>query len=40
MHCDIFPRITQLQMVILHSIHCKYEFGILKYSKDVETYCL
>ena len=38
MQYDIFRRITRLQTVLLHSIHCKYEFRILPYIIFVETY--
>ena len=31
MHYDIFRRITRLQTVLLHSIHCKHQFRILQY---------
>ena len=31
MHYDIFRSITRLQTVLLHSIHCKYQFRILQY---------
>ena len=38
MHYGIFRRFTRLQTVRLHSIHCKYEFRILKYIIFVDTY--
>ena len=38
MHYDIFRRITRLQTVLLHSIHCKYVLRILKYIIFVDTY--
>ena len=31
MHYDIFRSITRFQTVLLHSIHCKYEFSMLRY---------
>ena len=31
MHYDIFRRLTRLQTVLLHSIHCKYEFRVLPF---------
>ena len=34
---DIFPRITRLQSVLLHSIHCKHQFRILQYIIFVYT---
>ena len=37
MHYDIFPRITRLQTVLLHSIHCKHQFHILQYITFVYT---
>ena len=37
-HYDIFPRITRLQTVLLHSIHRKYEFRILQCIILVDTY--
>ena len=37
MHYDIFPRITRLQTVLLHSIHCKHQFRILQYIIFVYT---
>ena len=37
MHCDIFRRITRLQTVLLHSIHCKHQFRILQYIIFVYT---
>ena len=37
MHYDIFPRITRLQTVLLHSIHCKHHFRILQYIIFVYT---
>ena len=38
MRYDIFRRITRLHMVLLQSIHCKYEFRILPYITFVDTY--
>ena len=38
MHCDIFPRITRLQTVLLHSIHCNYEFRRLQCITYEDTY--
>ena len=38
MHYGIFRRITRLQAVLLHSIHCNYEFPILPYIIFVDTY--
>ena len=38
MHYDILRRIKRLQTVLLHSIHCKYELGILLYIIFVDTY--
>ena len=37
MHYDIFRSITRLQTVLLHSIHCKYQFRILEYIIFVYT---
>ena len=37
MHYDIFPRITRLQRVLLHSIHCKHQLRILQYIICVYT---
>ena len=37
MHYDIFPRITRLHTVLLHSIHYKDEFRILQYINIVDT---
>ena len=37
MHYDIFSRITRLQTVLLHSIHCKHQFRILQYIIFVYT---
>ena len=38
MHYDIFRRITRLQTVLLHSIHCNYEFRILQYIISLNTH--
>ena len=38
MHYDMFRRITRLQTVLLHSIHCKNKFRILQYLIFVDTY--
>ena len=38
MHYDIFRFTTLLQTVLLHSIHCKYEFRILPCIIFVDTY--
>ena len=38
MHYDIFRRITRLQTVLPHSIHCKYVFRILPHIIFVDTY--
>ena len=38
MHYDIFRRITRLQTVLLHSIHCNYEVRILPYIILVDIY--
>ena len=37
MHYDIFRRMTHLQTVLLHSIHCKHQFRILQYTIFVYT---
>ena len=38
MHYDIFQRITRIQTVLLHSIHCKYAFRALQYITFVDVY--
>ena len=38
MHYDMFQRITRVQTVLLHSIHCKYVFRILQYIIFVDTH--
>ena len=35
LHYYIFPRITRLQTVLLHSINCKHQFRILQYITSV-----
>ena len=37
-HYDIFPRITRLKPVLLHSILSKHEFRILRYIIFVDSY--
>ena len=38
MHYDIFPRITRLHNVLLHSIHCNDEFLVFQDIHSVHTY--
>ena len=38
MKYDTFPRITLLDTVLLHSMHCKNEFRVFQYINFVHTY--